>query len=337
MLEEKRIIDRKNQLVLYLQKIRRPVVLEEILLELESSKSADSSLVAVKQEMERIEAAVCVPLFAEDRLIGFLELGEKTNQEMYTEEDLDFLNTISNQLAVAIERARLHQEMLQAERQLMQVDKLSSLGTVAAGMAHEIKNPLASIKGMSEMITKAFEKGDKETIEDFKKVVPKELDRISNLVQNLLTYSKPAKLNKIPTDLNKIVESTLKLFEVQLMKGSIKVNRNLGGLPVKDFDPELMKQVFTNLILNAMQAMFSGGELSIRSAVESDRIAIEISDTGQGISEERLKNIFDPFFTTKEKGAGLGLAITYKIIQGHGGNITVQSKVGEGTAFKVLL
>jgi len=219
----------------------------------------------------------------------------------------------------------------------MQVDKLSSLGTVAAGMAHEIKNPLASIKGMSEMITKAFEKGDKETIEDFKKVVPKELDRISNLVQNLLTYSKPAKLNKIPTDLNKIVESTLKLFEVQLMKGSIKVNRNLGGLPVKDFDPELMKQVFTNLILNAMQAMFSGGELSIRSAVESDRIAIEISDTGQGISEERLKNIFDPFFTTKEKGAGLGLAITYKIIQGHGGNITVQSKVGEGTAFKVLL
>ncbi|OGC04209.1 hypothetical protein A2276_06350 [candidate division WOR-1 bacterium RIFOXYA12_FULL_43_27] len=330
-------MQKDDPLVKFLKKTRRPVVLEEITLELESVSNPDFKLLAVKNELEKIKAAVCVPLFAEDRLIGVLALGEKTNHEMYTDDDIDFLNTVSNQLAVALERARLHQEMIAAERQLLQADKLSSLGTVAAGMAHEIKNPLASIKGMTEIVVKAFEKNDREALEDFKKVVPKELDRISNLIQNLLAYSKPTKPNKLPVDLNEIVENILKLFEMECMKGNITVKMELGTVSKKDLDPELMRQVFTNLILNAIQAMPDGGQLCVGTNSDAGQLAVEVSDNGTGIPEDKIKNIFDPFFTTKEKGAGLGLAISYKIVREHGGTITVKSKPGEGTVFTVLL
>ncbi|NQU16980.1 MAG: GAF domain-containing protein [Candidatus Saganbacteria bacterium] len=329
-MEIKGIIDKNNLLIDYLMRVKRPIVLEEVIFELESKDSLDKTLNFVKDELKRIDAAVCVPLFAEDRLIGIFTLAEKENQEMYSDEDIEFLSTISNQFAVAIERAHLHQELLQA-------DKMSSLGTVAAGMAHEIKNPLASIMGMTEMVTKALETGDSETIEDFKKVVPKELNRINDLVQNLLTYAKPPKLNKNSVNINEILSDVLKLFELELMQKNIKLKKDFGNVSKKELDPEQIKQVFTNLILNAEQSMPNGGELKISSELVNNQIMIKISDTGIGIENDKLKNIFDPFFTTKEKGAGLGLAITYRIVKEHDGEIEVDSNPGQGTTFTLSL
>ncbi len=307
-------------------------------MDLESSGSAESELQKVKEELQKMEAAVAVPLFAENRLIGFFNLGEKENGDIYDDEDIDFLNTISNQLAIAIERARLYQETLAAQKQLLQADKLASLGTVAAGMAHEIKNPLAAIKGMADGMERAFLSQDKETLADFKQVVSEEVDRIDKLVRNLLSYSKPPKPQKSPVNLNAVLENIIKLLEPELSKKNIKIRKELATLPPKELDPEQMRQVFTNLILNAMQSISSSnGEITVKSYPKGEGIAVEVSDNGAGIAEDKLKNIFDPFFTTKEKGSGLGLAITHKIIEEHRGTITVQSKEKQGTVFTVSL
>lgn len=338
MLQSEEIVSKSSPLILRLEKTKKPIVFEELIMDIESSGGGSDELQKVKEEMQKMEAAVAVPLFAENRLIGFFNLGEKENGDIYDDEDIDFLNTISNQLAIAIERARLYQETLTAQKQLLQADKLASLGTVAAGMAHEIKNPLAAIKGMADGMERAFLSQDKETLADFKKVVSEEVDRINGLVQNLLSYSKPPRPQKSPVDLNNILENILKLLDSELAQKNIQIKKELSPLPQKELDPEQMRQVFTNLIINAMQSIHSaGGEITVKSYADGDKIVVQVADNGAGIPEDKLKNIFDPFFTTKEKGAGLGLAITHKIIEEHRGEITVQSKEKQGTAFTVSL
>ncbi|NQU16988.1 MAG: GAF domain-containing protein [Candidatus Saganbacteria bacterium] len=330
MADKKRPIDGKNPLATYLQKTKCPIVLEEIILELESTNKTNPELESAKNELQKIKAVVAVPLFAEDRLIGVLTLGDKKNKEMYTDDDIDFLKTVSNQLAVGLERARLHQEMVAKE-------KLASLGTAAAGMVHEIKNPLAVIEGMSESIVSAFENGKRQTIEDYKKIVPQELKRINNLVQDLLTYSKPSELNKVSLNMNNILQDALNTYALECEKKQILTEKNLGTIPNKHMDFEKMKQAFTNLILNAIQAMPNGGKLYIETYSKYDKIFIKIKDSGTGITKKDLKNMFDPFYSTKEKGTGLGLAITYKIIKEHQGEITAESDPRSGTVFTISL
>lgn len=330
-------MQKDSPLANYLKKTRRAVVLEEIISELESQGNMSSDLAVIRQELEKINAAVAVPLLAEDRLIGVLTLGEKTSHEMYTDDDIDFLNTVSNQLAVGLERARLHQEMIEAERRILQADKLASLGTAAAGIVHEIKNPLAIVEGMSEAIVNAFEKGKRETIEDYKKVVPKELKRINNLVRELLAYSKPLDLNMVPININDLLNDILKMYEAECDKKNIVIENDMSDLPPKRLDFDKIKQVFINLILNAIQAMPGGGKLVIRTYSEDGRVAVEIRDTGVGVKKDDLKKVFDPFYSTKEKGTGLGLAVAHKIVKAHHGDIAVDSSPGSGTVFTVSL
>jgi signal transduction histidine kinase len=329
-----------NPLIIYLKKIKRAVVLEEISREIEASGNPGSEKIteakAVKEELEKLGAALCLPLFFEGKLIGLFNLGAKLSQDMYTDEDIDLLTTLSNQLAIAIENASLHEEMLKAQKQLLMADKLSSLGRVAAGLAHEIKNPLAAVKGMVQ--TMGNNLNDPEFVKDFKEVVPKEIDRLNNLVENLVRLGRTPKLQFSQVNVNTLIESTLKLFENRCQANNIRINKDLHPVPEIKADPEQLTQVLTNLILNAIQAMPKGGELSFGSRVASHgSIVVEISDTGHGIPGEKLKDIFEPFFSTKEEGLGLGLAITYKIIKDHGGEIEVESEVGRGTRFKITL
>lgn len=335
-------VETNSPLIAYLKKIKKAIVLEEISREIETSGNPDSEkireLISIKEELEKLGAALCIPLFFEDKLIGLFNLGNKLSQDMYTDEDIDLLTTLSNQLAIAIENATLHEEMLKAQKQLLLADKLSSLGRIAAGIAHEVKNPLTSIKGMSQTIEKAIIEKDEETIKDFNEVVPKELDRINTLVENLLKFGRPPKLLISSVDINPLLESTLKLFENPLKKNKIKLNKNLNDLPKIQADPDQLMQVFTNLILNAIQAMPGGGKLGVTTeSFGGSKIIIEISDTGPGIERDKLSHIFDPFYSTKEGGSGLGLAITYRIIKEHNGTIDVESKVGEGTKFRIIL
>lgn len=321
-----------NPLIVHLKKVRRPVVLDEVAREVESG---GGELAEVKKELEGLGAALCIPLFFEEKLIGIFNLGNKLSQDMYTDEDIDLLTTLSNQLAIAIENASLHEGMLQAQKQLLMADKLSSLGRIAAGIAHEIKNPLAAIKGMSQSIDQGMK--DPEFIKDFSEVVPKEIDRLNNLVENLVRLGRTPHPQLISVSVNDVIEGVLKLFDNRCRNKGINVSKELNSLPEIKADPEQLTQVFTNLILNAIQAMPKGGELRLSSRRQEGKLVIEVADTGQGIPEENLKNIFEPFFSTKDEGTGLGLAITYKIIKDFGGDIEVESRGGEGTRFRIIL
>lgn len=318
-------ISPENPLIAYLKKVKRPVALE----------ASNQEPEEVRAELKKLDVALCIPLIFEDKLIGIFNLGEKLSEEPYSSEDIDLLTTLSNQLAIAIENAKLNEEKLTAEKQLLLADKLSSLGRIAAGMAHEIKNPLAAIKGMTQAIEQNPE--DAETLKDFKEVIPKEIDRLNNLVENLVRLGKQPKPQMTKVDINNTLENMLKLFESRCRNHKIEIKKDLQPVPEIKADKEQLIQVFTNLMLNAIQAIKNNGTLSIKTQNLNNNVILEISDTGQGIAPKKLKSIFEPFFSTKEEGMGLGLAVTYKIIKDHGGEIEVESKLGQGTKFRIIL
>lgn len=237
----------------------------------------------------------------------------------------------------------LSAENLKLYRGLLQADKLAALGTIAAGMAHEIKNPLASIKGLTQVLHENL--NDPGFLGKYSEIVPRQLDRINRIVEDLLDFGRPKGLTVSEVRVDKVLEDVLKLVENQCCKSSIEIVREFESVPSIPADAERLSQAFMNVILNATQAMPNGGTLKIKNhpdfigtKIKSDEfIIIEISDTGEGIPEERLPNIFDPFYTTKEGGSGMGLAVTYRIIKEHGGEIEVASEAGKGATFKICL
>jgi len=288
--------------------------------------------------MKEIGAAIVFPMIAKNELVGLLCLGDKLSGEVYSDEDIDLLTTLCNQMGVSIENAMLYEDALEAQKKLYQADKLATLGALAANFAHEIKNPIAAIKGFSQVIDRAVVEHDSEAIKDFKDVVPRQLDRINEIVEKLLTLSRPPKLEKKKIDINKLLEEIVKLMAIQALKQRVEIVKSFDDLPQTLADPEQLTQAFLNLILNAIQSMPEGGQIEIRTRfMGTDRIMVEFIDNGVGIPKEKLSRIFDPFYTTKESGSGLGLSVTQKIIIDHQGKIDVESEVGKGTKFSVLL
>jgi len=288
--------------------------------------------------MKEISTAIIFPIISKDELVGFLCLGEKLSGEVYSDEDIDLLTTLCNQMGVSIENAMLYEDALEAQKKLYQADKLATVGALAAGLAHEIKNPIAAIKGFSQVIDKAVAEKDTEAIRDFRDVVPRQLDRINDIVEKLLTLSKPPKLEKKKIDINALLVDIVKLIEKQALKQRVEIVKSFEDLPQTLADPEQLTQAFLNLILNAIQSMPDGGQIEIRTKfMGTDRIIVEFIDNGIGIPKEKLARIFDPFYTTKTGGSGLGLSVTQKIIIDHHGKIDVESVEGKGTAFKIIL
>lgn len=230
----------------------------------------------------------------------------------------------------------LSAENLKLYRSLLQADKLAALGTIAAGMAHEIKNPLASIKGLTQVLPENLE--DPEFIQKFLEIVPRQIDRINRIVEDLLTFGRPQELIITELKVSEVIEEVLRLVENQCQKAGIEVIKEFRSqVPIRG-DKGKLSQAFLNIILNAIQAMPRGGKLWVgcREFKEGE-VEVEISDSGLGIPEDKISRIFDPFFTTKEKGSGMGLAVTYRIIKEHGGRIEVESEPGAGTTFKIYL
>ncbi|MFC1560184.1 ATP-binding protein [Candidatus Margulisiibacteriota bacterium] len=287
--------------------------------------------------MKETDSAVIFPIMVKNELMGILSLGEKLSGEVYSGEDIDLLSTLCNQIGVSIENAMLYEDAMEAQQHLYQADKLATLGTLAAGLAHEIKNPIAAIKGFSQVIDKAIEEGDKEVIKDFKDVVPRQLDRINKIVEKLLTLSKPYKIEREQVKINDVLEEIIKLVEKQAMKQRVEIVSDLGGLPDILADYNQLTQAFLNLILNGIQSMPNGGIIRIRTGIEQGKIVVEIADNGIGIPSERLSHIFDPFYTTKDGGSGIGLATTKKTIKDYHGDIRVESEEGKGAVFTVIL
>jgi len=227
------------------------------------------------------------------------------------------------------------------KEKLKQTDKINALGTMAASMAHEIKNPLSSMKVLSQLLPLKYD--DKEFRGKIIEIIPKEVSRIDRVIESLLNFARSTAPQFIETDINKLIDKDVKYFYEQAKNNGIKITTNYAELPQIKCDTDQLTQVFSNLILNAIQAMPEGGELKITTGegqkIDSTLcgIKITISDTGHGISKENLKKLFDPFFTTKSAGTGLGLTISKSIIESHSGTMEVSSIQGKGTTFTINL
>ena len=418
-----------------------------------------SSLKKVRDEMEMLGISVWVPIVSKEELIGIIALGNKLSGDIFTTEDIGLLSTLANQTSVALDNARLYDEVVnmkdyneeilqsmvngvltvdikgriitfnnmaekitgrssslvlgktsreiwgdkgtipsiiddtlrkekhytnfesgiispekgltpvsfsstilydhagkkigalliisdltevkELEGKVRRADKLSALATMAAGMAHEIKNPLSSIKVLSQLIPLKFQ--DEEFRKKVVEIMPREIGRIDRIIESLLGFARATAPKYEKMRIEDVIEEDVKYYTDQANSAGVKIIKNYAPIPQIMCDHDQITQVFSNLILNAIQAMPDGGELRIKTyegkKIENilQNIVIEVSDTGHGISPQNLKKLFDPFFTTKYAGTGLGLTITHSIIDGHRGTIDVRSEPGRGTTFAITL
>jgi PAS domain S-box-containing protein len=457
-------IDGESPIVSLLSSAKEIIVKDEIEDKIArlAASGRDSELESLKEahdEMERLGIPLWIPIISKDELIGIIALGQKLSGDIFTAEDMGLLSTLASQVAVALDNARLYDEVVnmkdysekilqsmingmltvdnrgkivtcnsmceritgrkedellgksceevwgkrgmvtniientlnlgksyvnfearlaspergfvpvsfsstvlldhlgkkmgvllsiqdlsevkELEGKVRQADKLGALATMAAGMAHEIKNPLSSMKVLSQLLPKKI--NDAGYRMKLSEIMPREINRIDRIVESLLGFARATALKFEITDLKEILEDNLKYFESQAKEEEINITRIYEQLPLVEVDKEQISQVFSNLILNALQAMPDGGELKIEAfagkTVEGiiREVKIRVSDTGYGISEDMVKKLFDPFFTTKYGGTGLGLTITHSIVDAHKGYIDVVSKIGKGTSFTITL
>jgi signal transduction histidine kinase len=291
---------------------------------------------------------VTVPLFAKGKAVGVLVVNNYLSGRPFGERDLKLLGMLANQGGLAVEASRLYQSLESANRELAQMrnrlleaDKLAALGEVAAGVAHEIRNPLVSIGGFTRRIRKKV--GDDSAITPYLDVIIEEVTRLERTLNEMLDFSTDARDHYEEHDLNTIMEQSLELLRRDLNESNVTVVKQFTpGLPSTFCDDRQIKHVFLNIYLNAVQAMGSkGGSLTLRTfaVVREGKqfVAGEVSDTGGGIPMEVIHNIFNPFFTTKDTGSGLGLSIVHKIITRHFGQVEVHNREGEGASFLVTL
>lgn len=234
---------------------------------------------------------------------------------------------------------KISEENLLLRQELTQTEKLKSIALFASGMAHEIKNPLTSIKTLCTYLPQKLH--DKDFIEKFIPLVNKDVDRINELVHDLLDYAKPSPPDKQATDIHKLIEAILNSLNSQIVPKKIRIDLefDLKNIPTIELDPKQIKQALLNIFLNAIESMQLEGILRVSTTLSHDHteLIIQISDTGCGIDKQDLPHIFDPFFTKKEQGTGLGLSITHGIVKEHGGKIFAESQAEKGTTFRIEL
>lgn len=294
----------------------------------------------IRSALNAMKAGICIPLIGADRVIGFLNLWDERVPEAFASDEIALMLEVGEQIATVVENSKLYERM--RER-----DRLAALGEMAAGLAHEIRNPLGAIKGAAQYLAPA-QVGDDDG--EILQVIIDEVDRLNAVVTQFLDYARPVKPNVVPVDVNEVVDRTVKLLQVDLDE-SIAIELQLDpARPMAMSDPEQLKQVLVNLVQNAVQAMPAGGRITLStgsshddpagfhlSGRSTDFVEIRVKDTGPGLPEEHREHIFVPFFTTKKGGTGLGLAISQRIIRSHGGTISAQSRPGEGAEFLIRL
>jgi two-component system sensor histidine kinase HydH len=280
--------------------------------------------------------AVVAPFFLKGKLLGFILLGKKLNQKDYTQEELELIEAFMNQTALATSRALIYRDMSLKDKQIMQAEKMAAIGELAAGIAHEIRNPLGIITGSAETVQKH---GDQKIREEMVSYILEESKRIDGLISSFLEFARPKEPKLVSCDLREILEKTLLLLSPKARTLGVRVRKEVPQEPLRvSIDPDQMRQAFTNLSVNALEAMPHGGVLTVEvMAKAKGKVLIHFSDTGKGIAEEVQTKVFDPFFTTKEAGTGLGLSIAHRIIHQHGGDIRVENGKEGGSTFTITL
>ena len=285
---------------------------------------------------EGIRMILDVPMAIENKMRGLIRL-YLTKPRTFTSDELDFLVTVAEQCACIIERVRLAEnQQTHITHLATQMEKMSSLGRMAAGVAHEINNPLAGILLFSSNMSKKVDPGS--SLEKGLKIIIRETLRCKSIIQGLLEFARDKPPKKVMADINDVIRTAIGVVENQFYVRHVSLERHLAQDMVKTpLDKNQIEQMFINLLLNALHAVEDHGRVSVKSTLDSEknRIETEIADNGCGISVENVKKIFEPFYTTRANGTGLGLAVSYGIIENHRGNIRVFSKLGEGTRFVI--
>jgi len=342
-------IDKNSVLISWLENHKDAQVYEEI--KYMSEHDPDPTFKKLEAQMSSLNAEVAIPCFLENTLLDIIILGEKLSGKIYSQEDLDNFSVLASEAALATENALLYDkienevkdrtsELVDTQKQLVQAEKLATVGTLAGGVAHEINNPLTAILTNVQMLLSTGEL-DKESLE----MIEEATKRCKTIVQKLMTYSKKPLESTMVYKINlfEVITNAITFLKFQLEQDDIQIT-----LKAKD-DNYLVKgnhneleQVITNIILNsrdAIKQIKKSGNIEISLSQTDDTVKFEIKDEGLGIPKEIINRIFDPFFTTKEvgKGLGLGLSICQTIVEKHNGKITVQSEVNKGSTFTILL
>ena len=308
----------------------------------------------ITKMLKEMESEIAIPFMEGNKIVGVCNLGTKGDRSMYSNEDIELFLSLGRQAAIAIQNAQLVEKIKESKHIIRRMERLKTIGDMAAGLAHEIRNPLVPIKTCLELLPDRYGK-DKEFTEKIPPAALQEVERIEALLKEIMDYSRPrASVLKVE-DINDIVEKTIIFVEYEAKKKGIKIERKYENqLPMAKVDSEQMKQVILNLIFNAIDAVNGDGKIEITTRKtkhilsptgrigEKEYIQIAISDNGVGISEENIERIFNPFYTTKHEskereGTGLGLSIVQEIITEHYGFIQVKSELGKGTTFFVSL
>jgi two-component system NtrC family sensor kinase len=297
------------------------------------------------QRKEGIVSAYLLILWSKDRVIGALVVGSRTARE-FSPADTNLLIAVGSQISSAIDRTLLYDEARQAyenlrraQEQLLQSEKMAAVGQLISGVAHELNNPLTAILGYSQLLTSNGETG-KQGVEYAEKLY-KQAQRTHRIVQNLLSFARQHKPERVAVQLNQVVEDTLALREYDLRVNNIRIHLDLAAdLPMTAADPHQLQQVFLNMVNNGVDAILersNEGDLWVRTGVAAERLFVEFTDSGPGVQD--ASRVFDPFYTTKPvgKGTGLGLSICYGIVTEHGGTIRVRNLATRGACFTIEL
>ena len=287
---------------------------------------------------EGIRMMLDIPMAIQNTMRGLIRI-YLTEQRMFSEDELDFMVTVAEQCTCIIERVQLAEnEKAHFTQVATHMEKLSSLGRMAAGIAHEINNPLGGILLFSSNMRKKVEPDS--FLEKGLKIIIKETQRCKTIIQGLLEFARDQKPQRVLGDINEIILTSLGVVENEFLLRRVTVEKNLAQkMPKILLDENQMEQVFINLLLNALHAVEEHGRVSIKSTVDikKNRIEVEVADNGCGIPADKVKNIFEPFYTTRAEGTGLGLAVSYGIVENHQGNIRVFSEPGMGSRFIIEL
>ena len=310
-----------------------------------------------------VKSLLNVPLKVGNQVIGVLCVNNNISSRPFTENDEKLLSALADYAAISIMNAQLFQQLAQSrdeiqkwneelerrveerteelrrvQSQLIRAARLAAVGQLAAGVAHEINNPLSIILGFAQSILEQMDGNDR--LREPLQIIERESLRGRQIIQNLLDFSRQSEPSFAQTDLKQLVEAALARLGHRISQQGIQVTISYpDGLPMVMADSQRLDQVLTNIMLNAIQAMPKGGELGIQGRVVGREIWVTICDTGVGIPEENLTRIFDPFFTTKEvgQGTGLGLSVSFSIVKQHRGTIDVESTPDKGTCFTIKL
>jgi len=287
--------------------------------------------------LETLGIAACFPLVAVNQLKGFLAVGPAGNGPDLglNEEERELISLFAGQAALGFENAALIREQRARIKRLYQAERLATAGELAAGAAHEIRNPLTSIRSAIQHLRGDFADDSPRAvlIDD----ILAEVDRINGILEALLSFARPTEVKFEKVDLSELVRHTVALVAASARKGSVNLESNVPDTLPVEADANLIKQVVLNVMMNGLQAMPEGGTLTVSAEPAGRMVALSVRDTGSGIAPEDRDRIFDPFYTTKADGTGLGLSVCYGIVQRHGGDLMVESEPGVGTTLTIQL